>query len=281
MVMNKLFTIILFLPLAANVCGQTGNKSLLKYSTPLVVGHRGGFDAVLPENSIPMFEYTHEKACRKPVGIEFDIRESASGSLYIMHDSTVDRTTNGTGKITVLTDAYLESLSLRDRNGKLTATKIPLFSEVLDYFRDKNIILMLDVKGNLYPKVIDMVVQKHMQEKCILLTFSIMNTELVKETTKEIMISALVQDQRDWESICKLQIPSKQLIAYLNRNAPAELVNEIKHRNVTLMTDVSEGLRNKGKWYDAGYYSDFAASLHLGIIISDYPVYVSNTFCTK
>ena len=64
----------------------TQKKILLDHSQPLTVGHRGGFDSNLPENSISMFDYTYNNACQAPVGIEFDIRESASGSLYLMHD---------------------------------------------------------------------------------------------------------------------------------------------------------------------------------------------------
>lgn len=279
--MKTLIPVFLILVLSSSLSAQTGINPLLMYSTPLAVGHRGGFDVSLPENSISMFEYTYENADRKPIGIEFDIRESVSGSLFIMHDSTVDRTTNGNGKITLLTDAYLESLFLRDRNGNLTKEKIPMFIDILDHFKDNNIILMLDIKGNIYPKVIDLVVQKHMQAKCILLTFSEKNASLVKDRTKEIMISALVQSKAGWESLNKLRIPVNQLIAYINRDAPADLITEIENSKVTLMTDVSEGIRNSGKCYETGYYRDLAASLHLGILICDYPQYVNKIFSTK
>ena len=163
-----------------------------KSGSPLLVGHRGGYDSSLPENSFSMFDFTFNNACQKPIGIEFDIRESASGSLYIMHDSTIDRTTNGSGKVSFLTDNYLGSLFLKDRSGKMTSEKIPLFSDVLMHFQDKNIILMLDVKGKIYQKVIKMVSEMKMESKCILLTFNQNNTKLVKETTDKIMISALV-----------------------------------------------------------------------------------------
>jgi hypothetical protein len=95
------------------------------------------------------------------------------------------------------------------------------------------------------------------------------------------MISALVQNKSEWESLCKLQVPAKQLIAYINRDAPTDLVSEIENSKVTLMTDVSEGIRNNGKLYESGYYRDFVTSLHLGIIICDYPLHVCKIFCTK
>lgn len=248
---------------------------------PLVVGHRGGFDASLPENSMAMFDFTFQNACQKPIAIEFDIRESATGSLYLMHDSTVDRTTNGSGKINLLTDSYLKTLFLKDRNGNITLEKIPLFSDVLQHYQDKNIILMLDVKGKIYPKVISMVTEMEMESKCILLTFNRSNTRLVKESTNSILISALVLNKADWDSILKLQIPEKQLIAYVNKKTPPELISEISQSKVLLMTDTSEGIYNNSKPYNPDYYTDFLKEMHLGIIISDYPVKVSTIFCRK
>jgi glycerophosphoryl diester phosphodiesterase len=110
--MQKMFFIFFLFMHALLAAGQadvnaTKKTILIDHSQPLIIGHRGGFESKLPENSISMFDFTYANACSKPIGIEFDIRESASGSLYIMHDSTVDRTTNGSGKITILSDSYI------------------------------------------------------------------------------------------------------------------------------------------------------------------------------
>jgi glycerophosphoryl diester phosphodiesterase len=242
---------------------------------PLIVGHRGGFDSKLPENSLALFDFTYNNACSKPIGIEFDIRESASGSLFILHDSTVDRTTNGIGKITELKDSYIEALFLRDRNGELTTEKVPTFMEVLKHFQGKKCMLMLDIKGKIYPKVIRMVQEMKMESKCILLTFNQNNTNLVKANTDQIMISALVKNEVDWESLLNLQIPGRQLIAYVNKDAPLELLNEIRQNQVLIMTDFSESIHNNSQPFDPEYYRDYLAKMQLGIIITDYPVNVN------
>jgi glycerophosphoryl diester phosphodiesterase len=259
----------------------TQKKILLDHRQPLIVGHRGGFDASLPENSISLFDFTFKNACQAPIGIEFDIRESATGSLYLMHDSTVDRTTNGTGKINMLTDSYIKTLFLKDRNGILTSEKMPLFSQVLAHFQDKNIVLMLDVKGKIYPKVIKLVSEMKMESKCILLTFNQNNTKLVKESTSSIMISTLVVTRTDWESLLKLQIPDQQLIAYVSKETPLDLINEIYKTKVLIMTDMSESIYNNSKHYDPDYYKDFLAKMHLGVIITDYPLFVNKIFCNE
>lgn len=256
-----------------------GKKSNPQLAQPLVVGHRGGFDSRLPENSIALFDFTYNNACSKPIGIEFDIRESASGSLFIMHDSTIDRTTNGYGKINLLSDSYLKTLVLKDRNGNLTSEKIPMFSEVLQHFVDKNIMLMLDVKGKIYPKVIEMVAHMKMESKCILLTFSQSNTKLVRESTETIFISTLVVNKADWQSLLKLQIPSRQLIAYVNKETPQNVISEIFQNNVLVMTDMSESIYNNSKHSDPEYYKSFLAKMQLGIMITDYPLYVNKLFC--
>lgn len=284
--MIKLVPLVIFLSYAFPTYCQTnmvvlGLNKQPNHFKPLIVGHRGGFDVDLPENSIGMFDFTYENACMKPIAIEFDIRESLNGSLFIMHDSTVDRTTNGTGKIAFLPDSYLKTLFLKDKNGNYTAEKIPLFSDVLKHFQDKDIILMLDVKGKIYPKVIRLVTEMKMESKCILLTFNPDNTKLVKETTEKILISALVLNKTDWGSLLKLQIPSQQLIAYVNKETPPELISEIFQSKVLVMTDMSESIYNNSEHYKPVYYKDFLSQMHLGIMITDYPLYVAQVFCQE
>ncbi len=273
---------LLMLTLAAN-CQSVLNSTLLpipeSFSGPLVVGHRGGFDVGLPENSVLLFDYTLENACRTPIAIEFDVRKSASGSLYIMHDETVDRTTNGTGKISNLQDSYIDTLRLNDRNGTFTSVKIPLFIDILRHFKDKNIILMLDVKGPIFEEVIKQVKLIQMESKCILLTFTSENTKLALQVTSKMMISALVQNHEQWNSLLGLNIPSAQLIAYINKDTPEDLVNEINTKKVLLMTDMSESIRNKSIHFDAGYYTSLPVNRKIGVIITDYPLFVNNLFC--
>jgi hypothetical protein len=95
------------------------------------------------------------------------------------------------------------------------------------------------------------------------------------------VISALVQNKTDWESLLKLQIPSQQLIAYISKETPPELISEIYQRNILLMTDMSESIFNNSNFYAPEYYSNFLAHMHLGIMITDYPLYVNKIFCKE
>lgn len=73
----------------------------------VVTAHRG-FSGRYPENTLLAFL----KACEKGVDIvEFDVRESADGALVIIHDATLDRTTNGTGHVNQHTLSDLKRLT--------------------------------------------------------------------------------------------------------------------------------------------------------------------------
>ncbi|HEY2833555.1 MAG TPA: glycerophosphodiester phosphodiesterase family protein [Sporichthyaceae bacterium] len=72
----------------------------------LMVGHRGNTDDA-PESTLPAFAKAIE---RGDDGIEFDVRWTSDGHAVVMHDDLVDRTTNGHGYVTDLTESQIERL---------------------------------------------------------------------------------------------------------------------------------------------------------------------------
>src|ERR1700709_498092 len=85
--------LLLILPLVT-----AGSHSVAAGPRPLVVAHRGLLRHA-PENTLANF-----RACLElRLGFEFDVQATKDGQLVCIHDSTVDRTTNGTGKVADLT----------------------------------------------------------------------------------------------------------------------------------------------------------------------------------
>ena len=74
---------------------------------PVVVAHRGA-SSTRPENTIPSFEEAIRLGARL---VEFDVRLSLDGVPIVMHDATVDRTTDGTGPVHELTADQLAALN--------------------------------------------------------------------------------------------------------------------------------------------------------------------------
>lgn len=101
------------------------------------IAHRGGIVAGVPENTLAAFR----EAIRQGVHvIEVDLRGTKDGEVVIMHDETVDRTTNGSGKVADMTLAELKQL---DAGG---GESIPTYKEVLQLVSGTGVSLLLDIK---------------------------------------------------------------------------------------------------------------------------------------
>jgi glycerophosphoryl diester phosphodiesterase len=125
------------------------DRSAQQDGRPLVMAHRGGA-GLWPENTI----YAFERAVTMKVDVlEMDMRATADNQLVIIHDSTVDRTTDGSGPVSALTLEELKRLdagyrwspdggrSFPMRGRGLT---IPTLSEILTAFR--SVRLNIDIK---------------------------------------------------------------------------------------------------------------------------------------
>ena len=89
--------------------------------TPLIIGHRGAA-GLAPENTLPSFELAVDLGVD---AIELDVHR-CEDSLVVIHDETVDRTTNGRGSVAGMTLTTLRDLDAG--NG----APVPLLEEVLE-----------------------------------------------------------------------------------------------------------------------------------------------------
>jgi glycerophosphoryl diester phosphodiesterase len=92
----------------------------------LKVGHRGA-SAHAPENTYSSFDQALAMGCD---GIEFDVHQCASGELVVIHDKTLERTTNGTGNVMSKT---WDELARLDAGG---GEKLPRFTEMLRRYKN-------------------------------------------------------------------------------------------------------------------------------------------------
>jgi len=83
--------------------------------------------------------------------VEIDVRETKDGRLVLMHDETIDRTTNGSGLVHEWTLDSLKTLNLKDGLGVVTTHKIPTLEEALKLAKDK-ILINLDKSYSIFDK---------------------------------------------------------------------------------------------------------------------------------
>lgn len=98
-----------------------------------IVSHRGArFEA--PENTVAGFQHAIALGMST---VEFDVHLTADDEIVVIHDATVDRTTNGTGAVNKLTLAQLQALDARSVHPDWPEpTPIPTFREVMDTLVD-------------------------------------------------------------------------------------------------------------------------------------------------
>jgi len=103
-----------------------------------IASHRGG--ALLwPENSRIAFENT----ARLPVEqVEFDVHPTRDGKIVVIHDGTLDRTTDGTGPVATRDWADLQRVTLKGTDGQ----RMLLLDEVVEIFRPTPIVLRVEIK---------------------------------------------------------------------------------------------------------------------------------------
>ncbi len=167
--MRKLFVLILSIAVAFSAIAESRTDKLLhelhnpKSDYVFVIAHRADWRN-FPENSLEAIE----SAIKMGVDIvELDIHRTADGKLVVCHDSSINRTTNGKGKIKELTLDYIRSRYLRAGHGATTRYKMPTLEEALDVCKGR-VLINLDKGINYYDQVMEMLIERKMADQVII-----------------------------------------------------------------------------------------------------------------
>jgi len=114
-------------------------RSVKTLRAPVVLGHRG-ISGTEPENSLVAFDV----CANNNIIVELDCATLSDGNLGIMHDTTIDRTSNGTGNPSSFTTQQWQELYLDPSTwlgaGYADTQRLPLFSEVCSLLKNRVII---------------------------------------------------------------------------------------------------------------------------------------------
>jgi len=130
-----------------------------------VICHRGNH-VEAPENTMDAFQEAIK------VGADYfetDLRTTQDGAIVLMHDGTVDRTTDGQGKVRDLTLSYIRGLSIK--KARRTDEKVPTFEEALDLARG-HINIYMDIKDVTPEQVMPLLKKHHMERNVIAYLYS-------------------------------------------------------------------------------------------------------------
>lgn len=168
--MKKSLLSLLGFLIALQLMGCSAGKVAV-VKRPAVIAHRGGV-ALGPENSLMAIE----RAMTLGVdAVEVDVRLSADGQVVLMHDKSVNRTTDGKGRVNGLSLAQLKEMSLLDAAGDKTDERIPTLDDVLELVAGR-CSLLIEIKDNddrgIESAVVDAVARHSAQDWVAVQSFS-------------------------------------------------------------------------------------------------------------
>jgi glycerophosphoryl diester phosphodiesterase len=162
-----------------------------------IFSHRGA-SGNFPENTVAAFK----EAARLPVfGVEFDVHMTTDDELVVIHDESIDRTSNGTGYVK---DMSLEELKTYDFGSwfapDFQGEKISTLQDVLDIFDSTDHKLNIELKSDIFPyegmveKVLELIEERHLETRVIISSFDHTAIQLVKQLNPQIETAALFME---------------------------------------------------------------------------------------
>ena len=217
-------------------------KQLQEYFTykegrPIIISaHRGGMLTGYPENSI--------ESCEKTLSLmesffEIDPRMTKDSVMVLMHDATIDRTTNGKGKVSDYTYKELQQFNLKDREGNVTSYKIPTLQQMLDWGKNKTV-FNFDNKGipwSTYSKMLN-------DQKIANVMLSVRSPKealYYYERNDNVMLCVPIFSMDDYNAYKNSGIPWNRIMAYVGLSMKPdqqEVYNLLRSHGVMCMTSI-------------------------------------------
>lgn len=162
----------------------------------LIWAHRGA-SAYAPENTMEAFRLANKLGAD---GIELDIHMTRDGHLVVAHDETIDRCSNGTGRIADMTLDELLNYDFSNNMAGYKNVKIPTLKDVICYVRDTNMTINIEIKSGIViydrieEKAVSMVSKLGMKRRVIFSSFNHYSLTLVKKFDRNIPIGLLYSE---------------------------------------------------------------------------------------
>lgn len=235
----------------------------------IISGHRGGMMNGFPENCIESCEKT---LSLMPSFFEIDPRLTKDSILVLMHDKTLDRTTNGRGAVSDYTYKQLQELKLKDREGNVTDYKIPTLIEMLEWGKNKTI-FNLDNKEVPWSMYVNLLKRTN-YPNVILSVRSLEEALFYFKQLDQVMFCVAIKSMEDYSAYKNSGIPWNRIMAYVgySMDPDQKTVYDLLHKNgVSCMIAVGP-TKDRAKTDAAkkiGYREELAKKPD--IIETDYP----------
>ena len=261
--MTRLHT---FLLAAVCLVGVCANVYSADPTPPLIVAHRGMLRHA-PENTLANF-----RACLElRLGFEFDVERTKDGRLVCIHDNTVDRTTNGTGKVSELTLKQIRALDAGSWfDLKFAGEKVPTVEEVLQLvaeYRQHDVLIAVDLKvGNVGKEIVRLAEKNKVLHRLLFIGRTINEPKLrqqIKDASTKAHTAAVANDAEELPKALAAPNADWVYLRFLPTKAQIDAVHQAKKRTFIAGSTVSGNVPQN--W-------QHAHSVGLNGILTDFPL---------
>ncbi|MCE7043057.1 glycerophosphodiester phosphodiesterase family protein [Dyadobacter sp. CY312] len=233
----------LLMCLAVHAVGQSQIALPESKNKLVVIAHRGNHVDV-PENTIASFKEAIKAGADY---VEVDLRSSKDGHLVVVHDATVDRTTNGKGKVADM--SLVELKALKVLNGSKKPHKIPEFSEVLKVCKGK-INIYLDFKEADVAETFRQIREAGMERQVVVYINKIPQYKQWRSIAPEVpLMTSLFGEVKNKEQLGMFLGQVK--IEVLDNIADPEMVRVARENGVAVWLDVQSASEGPDSWNEA------------------------------
>ncbi|WP_246431488.1 glycerophosphodiester phosphodiesterase family protein [Winogradskyella flava] len=197
---------------------------------PNISVHRGGKGLKkYPENCLETLQYINDSISAI---YEIDVAQTKDGQLILMHDNSIDRTTNGSGSVKNKTYNELKNYHLIDDYGNPTNFKIPLFSEVLAWCKAKDVVLTVDIKRSVNQKeVIEAIRKANAEDISIIITYDVAQAQSAYNEAPELLLSVSARNHKEFDRLLQTDIPVENMLAFTGTRLSNASLYERLHKN--------------------------------------------------
>ncbi len=173
------------------------------YGRVLNVAHRGS-SFTAPENTLVAYRLASEEGADLA---ECDVYVSADGEVFLMHDGSVDRTTDGTGPCTELTMERLHALDAGSwKDPKYAGEPVPTLRELLRQHADDPMQIVVEIKqAGIADQVVEVIREENALERCVIIAFDRQNCNRVAEVEPSLpclwLTSKLPSEPAEWRAV--------------------------------------------------------------------------------
>lgn len=225
----------------------------------LISAHRGGKGyAGYPENCLETMQYIKS---RIPNAIfEIDVAKSKDGVLLLMHDDALERTTNGFGRVDQNNWKNIAKLKLKDDFKSVVDFNVPLFKDVLDWAKEENAILTVDIKRSVDPeKVLHFIEENDALQQSVIITYSIETAQKLYKLNPEVVLSISIRSMEEFERVANSGIPWKNMVAFTGTmESSPELYAKLHQKGVMCILGTLGNLDRKAAAKGDHLYQEWA-----------------------